>query len=377
MRSGFILALVVSTVLAAAEPELGPGTHLDHWLVGTTTYRNVRIRSVTPHSVMITHDGGMTSIPLRDLSAEWQARFHYDPAKDVAVAAQAALPAQPPVHHPPAPPVKPPRDGGVFAGLMQSFGQPASIRAKTDLRPKFFQLELSVKNQGRRPSCAIFAVVCAMEFQNAELTGNPEKFSEEYLSWATRKTSQRVPITRDAPEASQQAREDEDEGFTLSEVVAALRGYGIPLQAAMPNTFGRALGSIEQPPPDVIEEARTHRQVFVHAIPGHDNATRINNLVHVLNAGIPVPIGIAWPNFRSLRAGYLAGQTPVPGEGHAVTLVGYSSSTGRLEDTVFVFKNSWGPNWGQGGYGTVTYGYLNQHLAEAIVLEVQAKHERS
>ena len=67
----------------------------------------------------------------------------------------------------------------------------------------------------------------------------------------------------------------------------------------------------------------------------------------------------------------------MPGEGHAVTLVGYSSSTGRLEDTVFVFKNSWGPNWGQGGYGTVTYGYLNQHLAEAIVLEVQAKHERS
>ncbi|MEI6108231.1 MAG: C1 family peptidase, partial [Opitutae bacterium] len=58
-------------------------------------------------------------------------------------------------------------------------------------------------------------------------------------------------------------------------------------------------------------------------------------------------------------------------DGHAVTLVGYKSGTGRLEDAVFIFKNSWGADWGQGGYGMVTYGYLSQHLNDAVLLEVQ------
>jgi hypothetical protein len=29
-------------------------------------------------------------------------------------------------------------------------------------------------------------------------------------------------------------------------------------------------------------------------------------------------------------------------------------------------------SWGQGGYGTVTCGYLEQHLGDAVLLEVQA-----
>ncbi|MBI3885417.1 MAG: hypothetical protein HY302_06775, partial [Opitutae bacterium] len=73
-----------------------------------------------------------------------------------------------------------------------------------------------------------------------------------------------------------------------------------------------------------------------------------------------------------LRTGYLSAQKPVPGAGHAVTLVGYQTATGRIEDAVFVFKNSWGAEWGQGGYGTVTYHYLNRHLHDAVILEVQA-----
>ena len=39
---------------------------------------------------------------------------------------------------------------------------------------------------------------------------------------------------------------------------------------------------------------------------------------------------------------------------------------------MFVFKNSWGMAWGQGGYGTVTHGYLHRHLGDAVLLEVQA-----
>jgi hypothetical protein len=212
-------------------------------------------------------------------------------------------------------------------------------------------------------------VVSALEFQNAELTGRVDRFSEEYLIWAVRQTVQRTPPPG-GPDGGE-ATEDADEGFALGEVVEALRAYGIPLQSTMPNTFGSKINAIENPPPAVIEEARRHQRVFVHRLPGRDAATLINNVVQALNAGVPIPVGMAWPNYRSIRTGYLSGQKPQSGGGHAVTIVGYKCPTGRIEDAVFLFKNSWGPQWGQGGYGTVTYGYLRNYLDDAIVLEVQ------
>lgn len=355
-------------LVRAEEPEVG--LRIDSLTAGATTYHQVQVRSVNTRTLLITHSGGMASVRLRDLTPAWQRRFHYDPALEAA-AEQASRngPPLPAMARPsPAPAVTTPSK---FDALLQQFGQPALVQQEVDLRPKFFQLELGVKNQGRRPSCAIFAIVSALEFQNAESAGKVEKFSEEYLSWAVKKTVQRLPAPGTAPADATDNKEDKDEGFALSEVVAALRAYGIPLQASMPNTFGRKIGAIEEPSPAVINEARSHQKVFVHLLPGRDPATRINNVVQALNAGVPVAVGLAWPNYRSIRNGYLSGQKPMPEGGHAVTLVGYKSGTGRLEDAVFIFKNSWGADWGQGGYGMVTYGYLSQHLNDAVLLEVQ------
>ena len=316
---------------------------------------------------MITHAGGMASIHLRDLTPEWQARFHYDPAADAAAedAARNAPPPAPVVHHPKPAPAK-----GIskLDSLLQKFGQPAEVQTEIDLRPKFFQLELNVKNQGYRPSCAVFAIVSALEFQNAELTGKVEKFSEEYLIWAVRKSVQRMPSSVAAGESA--GDEYRDEGFSLSEVVSALRAYGIPLQSTMPNTFGRGIAAIEEPPPEIVREARDHQRVFAHQLPGRDRVTLLNNVVQTLNSGVPVAVGLGWPMTRVFN-GYLNTQTAAPNRGHAVTLVGYKSATGRIEDAYFIFKNSWGPKWGQGGYGTVTYHYLQNYLFDAVLLEVQ------
>ena len=41
---------------------------------------------------------------------------------------------------------------------------------------------------------------------------------------------------------------------------------------------------------------------------------------------------------------------------HCVTLVGYDDTGGY-----WIIKNSWGPGWGEGGYGGVYYGYLEQY----------------
>jgi hypothetical protein len=368
LRAIVLVVLLFTTALQADEAIPAPAVKFDTLTVGKTTYRQVQVRSVNARTLVIIHAGGLASIRLRDLAPELQAQFHYDPAAETAVDATPVLA--------PAPVRRAPRVAAVdlarskFEMLLKNFGQPAVVQTEVDLRPRFFELELGVKDQGRRPSCAVFAVVSALEFQNAELYGHIERFSEEYLLWAVRKTVNRAPPP-DPATNDPGAIVEKDEGFSLAEVVSALRAFGIPLQASMPNTFGKKIESIEDPPATTVTEAQNHQHVYVHPLPGRDPATRLNNLVHILNAGIPVPIGLGWPNYRTLRTGYLSTQKPMAGRGHAVTLVGYKSATGRLEDVVFIFKNSWGVDWGQGGYGLVTYGYLYNYMFEAAFLEVQ------
>jgi hypothetical protein len=353
----------------------GPGATIESLIVGNVTYRQVKVRSVNARTLVITHAGGMASLRLRDLAPEWRERFRYDPAAEEAAEQAAAEAKASQAAHAaaaakakPKPAAKPAGRETPFEVLLRQLGQPVALKAEVDLRGSLSSLNLGVKDQGRRPSCAIFSVVSALEYQNALLSGSAQKFSEEYLIWAVRRTTKRV-----APAAAADAEEagNADEGFSLSEVVTALRAYGIPLQSTMPNTFGTKIEAIEDPPGAIVEEARRNQRIGFHALPGRDNATRINNLVIALNSGIPVPVGMAWPHWRTIRSGFLSVQKPVTGAGHAVTLVGYRCPSGRLEDTQFIFKNSWGANWGQGGYGVVTFEYLQQHLGDAVLLELQ------
>jgi hypothetical protein len=355
------------------------GTQPETWVVGEKTYTQVVVKSVSARSVMITHGGGMISLRLRDLSPELQARFGYDPAaenaseqalKKAGEERQAKLASDAKAARAVALPKAP--EGNRFEQVLREFGRPAKIEPEVDLRPRFRELELYAKDQGRRPSCAIFAVVSALEFINSDAMGRPEKLSEEYLTWATYKTIQRfVPEGAGLGEAAED--EDADAGFALTEVVTALRSYGVPLQARMPNTFGASGNKIGEPPPEVIAEARNRAHVAVHLVPGRDNATQLNNIVHALNANLPVAIGTAWPRFYKLKTAMLNTQEPIPDSGHAVTLVGYTSKSGRIEDAVFIFKNSWGAKWGAGGYGFASYAYLLKHLNSAVLLEVRPR----
>jgi len=379
---GHIPRARASDTPAPSADKLAVGSTRESLTVGPATYRNVRIRSVSAQTAMIQHDAGITSLRLRDLSPELQQRFGYNPdaaaaeaEKQKAAAASAAqqrrqemLPAATKARAIPKP-AAPAREESKLDRLLLSFGQPSEVQPAVDLRSRYNELGLWVKNQGARPSCAVFAIVSALEFQSAELSGNPTRFSEEYLLWATRKTLNRAPRSQ-ATAATSGDMKETDEGFALQEVVTALRSYGIPQRERVPNRFSDAVDTID-PDEAVIGEARASRRVFVHNLPGRDGPTRVSNLIHALNAGIPVPVGLAWPIEYNRRTGYLDNQRTYADKGHAVTIVGYKSPTGRIEDAVFTFKNSWGPNWGVDGYGNATYAFLSSHLHSAVILEVQ------
>jgi hypothetical protein len=347
--------------------------------VGNREFHEVRVRSIDERSLVFSHREGIGSLRLRELPPEVQALLGYDPA---------TAPPEPPAPPPPTPaparlarpqpsflPTSPdpvaPNTTSQLEALFLAYDDTPKLHPVRSLQPEFIQLGLSVKNQGRRPSCAIYAVVGALEFQSARLTGQIERFSEEYLLWATRRS---LGLAGPGAALLRDPRTDElveDAGFTLPSVISALQTYGIPLHDEMPNVPGLAVNAVPEPDADLIARARSRRLVFIASLPGYDARQIIPRVVHALNAGLPVPIGLRWPHERSITAGVLSAQKPLGDGAHAVTLIGYESPRGRLEDTWFIFKNSYGPLWGQGGYGRVSYAYLSQHLLDAYVLDLR------
>jgi Papain family cysteine protease len=375
-----VLAFAPAARSAGAEKapsRLGAGAVFDTLTVGANTYHGVEVRSVNDRTLMISHDKGLAAVRLRDLSPELQESFGY--RADAEAVAEAKLKEDQAAQQKRTADatakrsVKSAPGATGFEQLLQNFGRPVQLQPLVDLRPKFSELALNVKNQGARPSCAVFAIVSALEYQNALLTGKPERFSEEYLVWATCRTLNRAPRARpEAAIAASESTDDSDpidEGFALSEVVTALRAYGVPLQESLPYSFART-AALKDPPQEVMALARSRRQVAVLPLPGHDRSTVLANLIHALNAGVPVAVGMAWPAGRGFRGNTLNAQPPGGNTGHAVTIVGYENKTGEIADTVFIFKNSWGVRWGAGGYGFASYRYLFNNLGDTAVLDV-------
>ncbi|MCC5840639.1 MAG: C1 family peptidase, partial [Opitutales bacterium] len=355
------------------------------WDLEDRRFTEVRVLSSTPSTVTIHHSGGLTQLRLADLPDALQVALGYDAAQarahEAAVREQAARAhsqissrsVSPPRPSPSRPPpardhLSQAKDTSPTTRALARFGSPPP-QIRVDLRPLFREFELVARSQGRRPSCAVFAVVSALEFQRSVQTGVVEKLSEEYLLWATRR---QLGLATNRPAASPDADTDDgDTGYTLREVLSALRSYGIARQEDMPNTFGTAQATVREPPPQILADALGRREVFAHQIPGRTPEARIDNLLNALAEGVPVIAALRWPPHRTLRHPLLDAQQPLPNYNHAVTIVGCYSDSGRKEDLRFIFKNSWGLRWGAGGYGFVTYRYMLEHFLEGVILEVR------
>jgi C1A family cysteine protease len=78
-----------------------------------------------------------------------------------------------------------------------------------------------------------------------------------------------------------------------------------------------------------------------------------------LAAGYPFVFGFSvYPSIET-EIVTISGKIPMPSAsegvigGHAVMAVGYDDLA-----QAFIIRNSWGPSWGQGGYGSIPYAYL-------------------
>ncbi|HZP38059.1 MAG TPA: C1 family peptidase [Methylomirabilota bacterium] len=148
-------------------------------------------------------------------------------------------------------------------------------------------------------------------------------------------------------------------GTTFVEALNLLRRDGVASLADFPY---RDTDCSRQPDPAVRMAARP----FAIADWRRVNVQDPTEVKTQLASGFPVLIGMmvdtAFMQLRGEQA--YAGASGKTAGGHAMILVGYDDARGA-----FKVMNSWGTQWGVGGFGWITYGAFAQTVREAYVAQ--------
>ena len=214
----------------------------------------------------------------------------------------------------------------------------SDITISVDLRPSFG----TVRNQGARPTCLAFAASDA----HAALREGWAPLSCEYAFYQAQRRAGRSPNT----------------GALLSSMLEALRKDGQPEESGWPYQSATPADAASWAPPREIGK------LF-----GRNGATAthsVDRVIQELDQGRPVivltmlsrafyqrnPQGIVDP---------AAGEQPEPDRRHAVIAVGHGKVDGQRAVLV---RNSWGPSWGDAGYGWLTERFLGPRIYAAATL---------
>lgn len=131
-------------------------------------------------------------------------------------------------------------------------------------------------------------------------------------------------------------------------------------------------------PPGAHEDARKHRVLSeLYLLRAPNNVDEMRGILAGANGRRPMPIcaGLAifegcdddgrfeFPKTEECD-GALVSKSAFKG-GHEVLLVGYEDDPAEKGGGRFIVRNSWGEEWGDGGYGTVSYAYVECFCNEA------------
>ncbi len=234
---------------------------------------------------------------------------------------------------------------------------PRSLPAEVNLRPQFDRLGFSARSQGKRDTCSLFAVTALAEYELARSSDSSAgRLSEEFLIWA-----------------ANEATGLHGDQAMFYEAVQGLNVLGICSANLMP--YAAASDAHRQPSAASLADARTRRLRWkVTWIKRWDlkmplTDAELLGMKESLALGHPVACGLRWP--KKLHGHSLRDVPPPEGvfDGHSIAFVGYRDDPGQNGGGMFVFRNSSGPNWGDHGYGTLSYAYARAYANDAFRLE--------
>jgi C1A family cysteine protease len=250
---------------------------------------------------------------------------------------------------------KKPRYGLGYKALMEPYKE--DLPTAVDLRVN--QLLSPIEDQGSEGDCAAHATAGALEFlQNMALTSPsvapsplvyyPDGFqrvSRQQLYWCARQM---------------EGTSGEDSGISdLNDMATVAKVIGVAREDLWPYT---PADLFNPPPANVFNDAAAHKLTESYGLDAG------YQLKHCLWSGFPFMLG--FQVFQSFMNPDVAatGQMPMPvyGEaiegGHAVLAVGYSDDM-----QCFLIRNSWGVNWGLGGYFYMPYEFMDSQYAGDFV----------
>jgi C1A family cysteine protease len=208
-----------------------------------------------------------------------------------------------------------------------------SIDYTADMQP--------VRNQGTEGSAVGFAVAAALEFQIKKTTAKDVIVSPRYLYYFARKESNTANI---------------DSGALIKDAIKVITTRGAVSEDAWPYKPGE----FDRRPPKDVEKAEHYR------IAQSFQMKTVDEVISALLQYGPVVCGVSvYDSIHNPKVTH-TGILPDPASkealiaGMPLCLVGYNNDT-----KVFKFKQSWGTEWGEHGYGYISYAYLKRSQSDS------------
>lgn len=200
----------------------------------------------------------------------------------------------------------------------------------------------AVENQGELGSCTANALVGALEFLEIKDREPAMDLSRLFVYYNERAIEGTV---------------SQDSGAMLRDGIKTLARQGVCAEQLWPYDIGRFA---------VRPSTACYRAASRHRITAYQRLQTLADMRNCLASGYPFVFGFTvYESFESAAVAK-SGRASMPAKGeavlggHAVCAVGYDDKAKR-----FIVRNSWGRAWGQKGYCTMPYAYLdNRDLAD-------------